>query len=148
MNSSKTAVVRSTRCAPAARGIARGFTLIELLLVMVILAILAAVIVPKFSGRAEQAKETRAKQDVQNMKTALKMFEVDTGSFPTSLDELMENPGNITNWHGPYMDKQENQWKDPWQHDYIYHAPSGDNADFQVLSAGPDGQEGTADDIK
>jgi general secretion pathway protein G len=142
------ASVRRTQRLSASRGLTRGFTLIELLLVMVILAILAAVIVPKFSGRAEQAKETRAKQDVQNMKTALKMFEVDTGSFPTSLDELLENTGNITNWHGPYMDKQENQWKDPWLHDYIYHPPTGDNTEFQVLSAGPDGQEGTADDIK
>ena len=130
------------------RSAAGAFTLIELLLVMVILAILAAVIVPKFSGRAEQAKETRAKQDVGNIKTALKMYEVDMGSYPASLDDLLTNTGNSASWHGPYMDKQENQWKDPWEHEYIYHPPTGDGTDFQILSAGPDGQEGTGDDIK
>ena len=148
MKPNQSASLRCMQRVSASRRLTRGFTLIELLLVMVILAILAAVIVPKFSGRAEQAKETRAKQDVQSMKTALKMFEVDTGSFPSSLDQLMDNSGNITNWHGPYMDKQENQWKDPWGHDYIYHPPTGDGSDLQILSAGPDGQEGTADDIK
>jgi general secretion pathway protein G len=148
MNPKKSIVVRRTMRASTARAAAGGFTLIELLLVMVILAILAAVIVPKFSGRAEQAKETRAKQDVQNIKTALKMFEVDMGSYPTALDDLVENTGNNASWHGPYMDKQENQWKDPWGHEYIYHPPTTDGTEFQILSAGLDGQEGTADDIK
>ena len=123
-----------------------GFTLIELLLVMVILAILAAVIVPKFTGRTEQAKQSRALQDITNLKAQLNTFEVDTGSFPTSLDQLRENSANVANWHGPYIDKPVPQ--DPWGHDYIYHAPTGESTEFQVLSAGPDGQEGTADDIK
>ena len=91
---------------------------------------------------------TRAKQDVGNIKTALKMYEVDMGSYPASLDDLLTNTGNSASWHGPYMDKQENQWKDPWEHEYIYHPPTGDGTDFQILSAGPDGQEGTGDDIK
>jgi general secretion pathway protein G len=122
-----------------------GFTLIELLLVMVILAILAAVIVPKFTGRTEQAKQSRALQDITNLKAQLNTFEVDTGSFPASLDQLRENSANTANWHGPYIDKLP---QDPWSHDYIYHPPTGDSTEFQILSAGPDGQEGTADDIK
>ena len=122
-----------------------GVTLIELLLVMVILAILAAVIVPKFTGRTEQAKQSRALQDITNLKAQLNTFEVDTGSFPTSLDQLRENTTNVQNWHGPYIDKLP---QDPWGHDYIYHPPTGDSTEFQILSAGPDGQEGTADDIK
>ena len=135
---------RITR-ASARRSAAQGFTLIELLLVMVILAILAAVIVPKFTGRTEQAKQSRALQDITNLKAQLNTFEVDTGSFPTSLDQLRENTGIITNWHGPYIDKLP---QDPWSHDYIYHPPSGDSTEFTIISAGPDGQEGTADDIK
>jgi general secretion pathway protein G len=123
-----------------------AFTLIELLLVMVILAILAAVIVPKFTGRTEQAKQSRALQDITNLKAQINTFEVDTGGFPASLDLLVTNSGNVPNWHGPYIDKLP---QDPWGHDYIYHPPaSGEGNDFVVLSAGPDGQEGTADDIK
>jgi general secretion pathway protein G len=133
---------RARRCASSPQ----GFTLIELLLVMVILAILAAVIVPKFTGRTEQAKQSRALQDITNMKAQLNIFETDTGSFPAALDQLRENSGNIPNWHGPYVDKAIPQ--DPWGHDSIYHPPSGETTEFQILSAGPDGQEGTADDIK
>lgn len=145
MNPMNPVVGRRTRRASAARNAAAGFTLIELLLVMVILAILAAVIVPKFTGRTEQAKQSRALQDITNLKAQLNTFEVDTGSFPASLDQLRENTSSITNWHGPYIDKLP---QDPWGHDYIYHAPSGDTTEFTIISAGPDGQEGTADDIK
>jgi general secretion pathway protein G len=145
MNCMKAVAVRPTRRSSSRRGMSQGFTLIELLLVMVILAILAAVIVPKFTGRTEQAKQSRALQDITNLKAQLNTFEVDTGSFPTSLDQLRENTSNIQNWHGPYIDKLP---QDPWGHDYIYRPPSGDSTDMTVLSAGPDGQEGTADDIK
>jgi general secretion pathway protein G len=146
MNQTTIAIARRKGRPSIARGSsAQGFTLIELLLVMVILAILAAVIVPKFTGRTEQAKQSRALQDITNLKAQLNTFEVDTGSFPASLDQLRENTGNITNWHGPYIDKLP---QDPWGHDYIYRAPSGESTDFTIISAGPDGQEGTADDIK
>jgi len=145
MNPNHSIAARPAKRASSRRGVAQGFTLIELLLVMVILAILAAVIVPKFTGRTEQAKQSRALQDITNLKAQLNTFEVDTGSFPTSLDQLRENTANITNWHGPYIDKLP---QDPWGHDYIYHAPSGDPPEPTILSAGPDGQEGTADDIK
>jgi general secretion pathway protein G len=136
---------RVTRRRPIRRQQASGFTLIELLLVMVILAILAAVIVPKFTGRTNQAKVSAATTDISNLKTTISAFEVDTGSYPQSLNDLVTNPGNITGWHGPYIEKLPN---DPWGHPYIYHPPGGEGgSDFQVLSAGPDGQEGTADDI-
>jgi general secretion pathway protein G len=127
------------------RGAATAFTLIELLLVMVILAILAAVIVPKFTGRTEQAKQSRALQDITNLKGQLNIYETDVGSFPQTLDQLRENTANAPNWHGPYVDKLPD---DPWGHPYVYRPPSGDSTEFVLLSAGPDGQEGTADDIK
>jgi general secretion pathway protein G len=123
----------------------RAFTLIELLLVMVIIAILAGVVALKVTGRTEQAKHSRALQDVANLKTAIGAFEVDTGSYPQSLAQLTDNSGNITGWHGPYIEKLP---QDPWMHDYIYHPPGGESTEFQLLSAGPDGQENTADDVK
>ncbi len=122
-----------------------AFTLIELLLVMVILAILAAVVVPRFASRSQQAKQTAAISDISNLKTALDAFEVDTGSYPQSLDQLVTNSGNVTGWHGPYIEKLPN---DPWKNAYIYHPPSGDGGTYSILSSGPDGQEGTEDDIK
>jgi general secretion pathway protein G len=144
MNQERIAAVRRKRQGTVARRFVSGFTLIELLLVMVILAILAAVVVPKFANRNEDAKKSAALQDITNMKAQVNVFEVDTGSFPTSLDQLTENTGNIPNWHGPYIDKLR---QDPWGHDYIYHPPTGDSTDFQIISAGKDGQEGTADDV-
>src|ERR1700722_1614279 len=80
------------------RSVRSGFTLIELLLVMVIIAILAAIVVPKVVGRREQANQTKAKADVSAMNTALQEFEVDNGRFPTQsegLAALVSNPSNL-----------------------------------------------------
>lgn len=125
-----------------------GFTLIELLLVLVILGILAGIIVPKLIGRSEQAKQAAAKSDLSSLKTEIGMFEIDNGRLPTSeegLQSLVTRPsGDLPNWK-QLMDKIK---MDPWGHAYIYRCPGTDGASFDVLSAGPDGQEGTADDIK
>jgi general secretion pathway protein G len=125
-----------------------AFTLIELLLVLVILAILAAVVVPKFTGRTEQAKIGAAKADVSNLKTCLNNFEVDNGRFPSNeegLNALVEKPaGDLPNWKHSYIDKLPN---DPWGHPYIYRCPGSNGKDFDLLSGGPDGREGGGDDI-
>jgi general secretion pathway protein G len=126
----------------------RAFTLIELLLVMVILAILAAIVVPKFTGRTEQARVTAAKADISSMKVALGAFETDTGRFPTTdegLNALITPPPGIQGWTRPYLDKVPN---DPWGHAYIYRSPGSNNKDFDLFSAGPDGREGSADDVE
>src|SRR5947208_17171730 len=82
-----------------------GFTLIELLLVLVILAVLAAVVVPKFTGRSEQAKLAAAKTDISMLDSALDLFEQDTGRYPSSDEGLgaLVNGGSIPNWPGPYI---------------------------------------------
>src|SRR5215211_1529328 len=83
-----------------------AFTLIELLLVLVILAVLAAVVVPKFTNRSEQARTTAAKTDISAMDTALDAFEVDCGRYPSNeegLKVLVEAPTNLQNWRGPYV---------------------------------------------
>src|SRR3954463_11031667 len=94
----------------------RAFTLIELLLVLVIISLLAAVVVPKLVGRTEDAKIKSTRGSINGIKTALGVFEVDTGRFPTTeegLRALVEPPGNLQNWKGPYVDAQ-NIAADAW----------------------------------
>ena len=127
----------------------RAFTLIELLLVLVILATLAAVIVPKFTRRSEQARITAARTDIANLELALDAFEVDTGRFPTGeegLGALIEEPSDLKGWHGPYI--KRGLPKDPWGNPYVYAYPGEKNTDgYDLYSFGPNGQEGGDDDI-
>jgi general secretion pathway protein G len=123
--------------------VARGFTLVELLLVLVILAVLAMVVVPKFTGRSEQARQTAARSDVTNIATALDSFEVDCGRYPASLDELMRQPANAQNWHGPYLNKLP---IDPWGNPYVYRYPGTRSpVGYDLFSMGQDGREGNDD---
>lgn len=128
---------------------ARGFTLIELLLVLVILGILAAIVVPKFSGRTEQARETAARSQISTFGTALDAFEVDNGYYPKGskgLEDLVTQPRDALNWRGPYM--KSDIPPDPWGNPYIYECPGKQNpTSYDLMSTGPDGQEGGDDDI-
>jgi len=127
----------------------RGFTLIELLLVLVILAVLAAIVVPKFTNRSEQARQTAAKTDIKNIEGALETFEVDNGRYPSSdegLGALLTAPAGLQNWRGPYIKGGGGLPKDPWGNAYIYRFPGTMNANgFDLMSYGPDGREGTDD---
>jgi general secretion pathway protein G len=126
----------------------RAFTLIELLLVLVILGILAAIVVPKFAGRTEQARLTAAQTQISSFDTALSAFEVDNGYYPkgkAGLLELVEQPRDAQNWKGPYL---KDVPKDPWNNDYIYEYPGRRNvSSYDLSSAGPDGKPGSDDDI-
>lgn len=139
---------RPTRPAAAPRR-ARGFTLIELLLVLAILAALAAMVVPKFTRRSQQAKITAAQVDISNVELALDAFEVDCGRFPTTqegLGALIEQPANADGWMGPYI--KRGIPKDPWVNPYVYRYPGQQNTDgYDLHSYGPDGQNGGEDDI-
>jgi general secretion pathway protein G len=127
----------------------RAFTLIELLLVLVILGILAAIVVPKFAGRTEQARVAAAKTDISSIGTALDAFEVDMGHYPqgkNGLLELVNQPADAQSWKGPYL--QKGVPNDPWEHPYIYECPGKQNRNgYDLMSIGPDGRAGTDDDI-
>ncbi len=125
----------------------QGFTLIELLLVLVILAILAGIVLPKFSGKSQQAKVTAAQTQIGSLKMALYNFEIDNGAYPKSgdLDALVNQPANTPSWKGPYI---ESIPPDPWGNPYIYVYPGKHNASsYDLSSNGPDGRPGTDDDI-
>ena len=127
----------------------RGFTLIELMLVLVILAVLAAVLLPSLSGKSEKARVSAAKTDITVIGTALDDYEQDIGHYPSSDEGIraLIEPGNAKGWSGPYL-KRNAVPKDPWGKEYIYRYPPSHNKTWpDVSSSGPDTQEGTADDI-
>ncbi len=128
----------------------RGFSLVEMLLVLVILATLAAIVIPRFAGRSEQAKVTAAQTQITSIATALDSFEVDNGFYPPSGDglaQLITRPDNATNWRGPYL--KQGVPNDPWGAAYVYEFPGKNNAEgYDLYSIGPDAKAGTDDDIK
>lgn len=128
----------------------QGFTLIELLLVLVILGVLAAIVVPKFSGRTEQAKVTAATTQIATFGTALDAYEVDNGSYPKGSDgltDLITQPRDAEGWKGPYLKGNEVPL-DPWGSAYVYECPGKQNASgYDLMSLGPDRREGGDDDI-
>ncbi len=125
-----------------------AFTLVELMLVVTIIGILAALVIPKIAGRGEEARIKAAYADVHGgIKTALDTYEVDNGFYPRSLQDLIQQPSNARNWHGPYFDPPQLP-VDPWGNPYVYYYPGKHNPDgYDLLSVGPDGKEGTDDDI-
>jgi general secretion pathway protein G len=131
------------------RRVRAAFTLVEMLLVLVILAVLAAIVIPKFSGRSQQAKETAAKSQISSIEIALDSFEVDNGFYPAGsagLNALIEQPNNAQNWKGPYLKKGIPL--DPWGNPYIYTYPGKNNSrGYDLMSPGPDGRAGGNDDI-
>jgi general secretion pathway protein G len=124
-----------------------GFTLIELMVVIVILGILAGLIIPRIMGRPDEARVAKAKIQMEALESALKLYKLDNGSYPTTeqgLNALVEAPtvGNIPkNWRqGGYLEKSKVP-KDPWGNDFIYLSP-GNHGDFDLTCLGADGEPG------
>ncbi|MDY6822576.1 MAG: type II secretion system major pseudopilin GspG [Thermodesulfobacteriota bacterium] len=132
-----------------------GFTLIELMVVLVILGILAVTVGPRILGRPDEAKQLKAKMTIEALETALKLYKLDTGTYPTTeqgLEALVSKPetGNVSEWRqGGYIEKGKVP-KDPWSNEFIYLCPGVHN-DFDIVSYGGDGApggEGVNADIK
>ncbi len=123
-----------------------AFTLIELMLVVVILGVLVAMVVPRLAGRSEQARKAAARADIEgNLSLALDMYELDMGSYPKNLSELITKPSSgADNWHGPYLKKRP---VDPWGKEYMYKSPGSEGRDYDLYSLGKDGSEGGGDDV-
>jgi len=124
-----------------------GFTLIEVMVVIVILGILAMYIAPKIMERPEEARQVKAKIDIASLETALKLYKLDSGMYPTTeqgLQALITKPETSPipkNWSPQgYLDKSKVP-KDPWKNDFIYIAP-GLKSPYDIISYGADGVQG------
>ena len=126
-----------------------GFSILELLLVLVILSILAGIVGMRFTGQSKKAKVTAAKSQMDQIKGALTTYNIMHDDFPTTqqgLEALWKDPGSLDDWE-PLLDNpvKEDQWGNPWQ----YRSPGTHNTfDYDLHSWGPDGQDGTDDDVK
>lgn len=125
----------------------RGFTLVEIMIVMLILAGLAALVLPKIMGRSDEAKITDTKVQIRNLESALKFYKLDNGVYPTTeqgLQALIEKPatGHIPKNYreGGYVESKKLP-QDPWKNDFVYISP-GEHGDYDLCSYGADGAKG------
>jgi general secretion pathway protein G len=129
----------------------RGFTLIEIMIVIVILGILAWQVVPRIMGKPEEARRLKARMDIASLETALKMYKLDNGVYPSTeqgLQALIEAPtiGQLPRkWRkGGYLEKGRVPM-DPWENEFIYLSP-GLHGDFDMIAYGNDGEPGGEED--
>jgi general secretion pathway protein G len=120
-----------------------GVTLIEMMVVVTIIALFAALVLPKMMHQADRARITAAHAQINAYLTALGSYKLDTGVFPTTdqgLQALRQKPEDVENWQGPYLQKEiEN---DPWGHAYVYRFPGEHGDEPDIVSLGGDGAPG------
>ncbi|MCQ8186499.1 type II secretion system major pseudopilin GspG [Parvularcula maris] len=130
-----------------------GFTLVELLVVLVILALLASLIAPRVTGYLGKARSGTARTQIEQLSTALELYNVDMGRYPTEqegLEALVKAPaGGAQGWDGPYLGKAELPL-DPWKREYRYRT-SSTGIPYDIYTLGSDdaeGGEGDAADVR
>lgn len=121
-----------------------GFTLIELMLVVIIIGVLAAIVVPRFSGRSREAKISAAKAEINgSLSTAVDLFELDNGRFPKTEnfpEALIKSPSDLeSSWKGPYLKKRVPE--DPWGKAYNYKRDSDYLPGYKIWTTTPSGEE-------
>jgi general secretion pathway protein G len=128
-----------------------GFTLIEILVVITIIALIMSLVGPRVLNYLGESKVKAARIQIQSLGSALDLFNLDTGRYPTTgegLTALVQSTGTIPSWNGPYL-KGGVVPNDPWGKAYVYRSP-GEHGPYDIMSYGSDGQEGgtgTAADI-
>ena len=121
-----------------------GFTLVELLVVLVILVLIASIIGPRVVGYLGSSRSKTAHVQIESLATAVELFRIDVGRYPTSsegLEVLVKPVGNVPGWNGPYLAKAEVP-VDPWGRVYVYEMGSQGGAPFVIKTFGGDGKEG------
>lgn len=118
-----------------------GFTLIEILVVMAIIGMLAVMVAPNVFRQQAGAQRDAAMSQISALEAALDAHRLDVGSYPDSLEGLIENIDDRAAWNGPYLRREVPL--DPWGNNYVYESRGGD---FSLISYGPDGEEGGSDD--
>jgi general secretion pathway protein G len=120
-----------------------GVTLIEMMVVVTIIALFAALVLPKMMHQADRGRITAAHAQINAYLTALGAYKLDTGVFPSTeqgLQALHQQPEGVENWQGPYVQKEiEN---DPWGHSYVYRFPGDHGDEPDIVSLGGDGAPG------
>lgn len=121
----------------------RGLTLLEVMVVLAIIALIAGLAAPRLIDSFGRAKSRSASIQMQTLATAVQLFYLDTGRYPSEaegLQALLASPQGAQNWQGPYVDKATDL-NDPWERPYIYRSPAGDKA-FDITTYGRDGRAG------
>lgn len=125
------------------KNLERGITLIEMLVVVTIIALFAALVVPRMMGQADKAKRTQTRAQIESFMTALGAYKLDTGTYPTTdqgLNALRVKPENVPQWAGPYLPKDIPM--DAWGRPYLYKYPGEHGDEPDIISLGADGQPG------
>ncbi len=129
----------------------QGFTLVEMLVVITIIGLIMGLIGPRVLNYLGESKVKAAKIQLQSFSSALDLFNLDAGRYPSSaegLAALVRRAPGVGAWNGPYL-RGGDVPNDPWNHPYVYRAP-GEHGAYDIVSLGSDGQEGgrgTAADI-
>jgi general secretion pathway protein G len=121
----------------------QGFTLVEMLVVITIIGLIMGLIGPRVLNYLSESKVKAAKIQLQSFGSALDLFYLDAGRFPSTaegLTALVQATPGVTAWNGPYL-KGGNVPNDPWNHPYVYRSP-GERSPYEIVSYGSDGQEG------
>jgi general secretion pathway protein G len=121
----------------------QGFTLVEMLVVITIIGLIMGLIGPRVLNYLSESKVKAAKIQLQSFGSALDLFYLDAGRFPSTeegLKALVQQTPGVAAWNGPYL-KGGNVPSDPWNHPYIYRSP-GERGAYDIMSYGSDGQEG------
>jgi general secretion pathway protein G len=121
----------------------QGFTLVEMLVVITIIGLIMGLIGPRVLNYLSESKVKAAKIQLQSFASALDLFYLDAGRFPSTsegLAALVKQTPGVSAWNGPYL-RGGNVPNDPWSHGYVYRSP-GEHAPYDIISYGSDGQEG------